>query len=271
MHHPVGYTLRREIADDLIKGHFKPDFLELAPENWIGIGGIWKRKLDQLKERYVMTSHGLSLSIGSPDHLDVKRLKIIKQFLDEYGIEIYSEHLAFSTIDNAHLYESMPIPFTLESLNHISEKVRLAQDILERPLVLENVCYYLLPESDFEEVEYISELQKRTNCGLLLDVSNVYVNATNHGYNIHQFFDDFPFDKVHYIHIGSFDRTAGELIFDSHDRRIEDSTIEDLLDLKNNFPANAPICIERESNFTPIEDLVKEFNTIKGHFSNEQP
>jgi len=265
MSNPLGYTLRREIMDFMLNGEFSPAFVELAPENWIGIGGIWKRKLEQIKEIYPITSHGLSLSIGSPDPLDINRLKTIKCFLDTYNISIYSEHLAFSTINNAHLYESLPIPFTLESLEHITKKILIAQDILERPLVLENVCYYVLPDSEFEEVEYLKELQKRTDCGLLLDISNVYVNAKNHGYNILKYFENYPLEKVHYVHLGSFDSSNTDCIFDSHDRSVDDSTIKNLLSIKDALPINTPICIERESNFESKLELLEEYENIKSY------
>ncbi|MCH2223156.1 MAG: DUF692 domain-containing protein [Crocinitomicaceae bacterium] len=263
MKSPLGYTLRRDIADPLLAGHFAPDFLELAPENWIGLGGIWKRKLDQLNEQFRFTAHGLSLSIGSPEPVNIEGLKVIKQFLDDYNIDIYSEHLAFSSIDNAHMYESMPIPFTIESLNHIAEKVRVAQEVLERSLVLENVCYYILPESDMSELQYIKELQQISKCGLLLDVSNVYVNAKNHGYCSQTFFRDFPFEHVHYVHVGSYDTNQPSVIFDSHDRAIDKNTLYDLLKIKDEIPSNVPICLERESNFEPLDELVNEFKGVR--------
>ncbi|MCT4644507.1 MAG: DUF692 domain-containing protein, partial [Carboxylicivirga sp.] len=155
----IGIGFRRDFADEfLVNKEFQPDFIELAPENWIGMGGYWKKKLDAVAEKYPITCHGLSLSIGSPDDLDMDFLKELKSFLNQYDVKIYSEHLSFAKASNAHLYDLLPIPFREDAVKHIAERIRIVQDYLERPLVIENVSYYTSVAAQMTELEFITQI-----------------------------------------------------------------------------------------------------------------
>ena len=155
----IGLGFRRDVANDIINSEFElPEFIEVAPENWMKMGGYWKKQFDRATEKYPLTCHGLSLSIGSVEELDLNFLKDLKEFLDQYNVKIYSEHLSYSKCKNAHLYDLLPIPFREDAVKHIVTRIKTVQDILERPLVLENVSYYTAVASEIPEAEFISSI-----------------------------------------------------------------------------------------------------------------
>ena len=264
----VGLGFRRDIADETIalskesNPILKPDFVELAPENWIDMGGYWRDKLEQIAANFPISAHGLSLSIGSPDELDIPFLKKIKSFLNEFNIQIYSEHLSYSKCDNAHLYDLLPIPFTEDAVNHVIERIKQVQDILEMHLVIENVSYYTPLAPKISESEFIKEIVTRSGCKMLLDINNVYVNAFNHNYNEHNFIDNLPLNEVAYMHIAGHDKISDDLIIDTHGQPI----IEPVYDLLNwSLPKlpEVPILLERDFNIPNMESLQKEIQQIK--------
>jgi uncharacterized protein (UPF0276 family) len=157
-------------------------FWEVAPENWIGLGGRWGKQFRAMTERHPFVCHGLSLSIGSPAPLDEEFVRRLKDFLDTHGIRAYSEHLSYSS-DDGHLYDLMPIPFTEEAVHHVAERVRRVQDILERRIALENVSYYAAPNQEMCEIDFINAVLSEADCDLLLDVNNIHVNSINHRYS----------------------------------------------------------------------------------------
>ena len=163
------------------------NFMEVAPENWIGVGGRFGQQLRGYTERFRFFCHGLSLSIGSPAPLDTNLLDNIKKFLDEHQVRTYSEHLSYCS-DDGHLYDLLPIPFTEEAVHYVAGRVREVQDRLERRIALENVSYYLTAAQDLSEAEFINAVLSEADCDLLLDVNNIYVNSINHGYDSLDFF-----------------------------------------------------------------------------------
>jgi uncharacterized protein (UPF0276 family) len=183
----AGLGLRRGLMNDLLAapaGHF--DFLEVAPENWIGIGGAHGAALRRLAERYPLSCHGLSLSLGGPSPLDIGFVQEVRGFLDHYNVPLYSEHLSYCS-DDGHLYDLLPLPFTEEAVHHVAARIRQAQDILGRRLAVENVSYYAVPQQDMDEVTFTNAVLREADCELLLDVNNVYVNSINHGFDAHAF------------------------------------------------------------------------------------
>ncbi|MES2837046.1 MAG: DUF692 domain-containing protein [Bacteroidota bacterium] len=260
----VGIGFRRDISDFILslEGKNKPSFVELAPENWMNIGGEWKKTLHQIAEKYPITCHGLSLSIGSPDEPDWEFLKQIKKFIKETPVQLYSEHLSFSKCDNAHLYELLPIPFREDAVKHIVNRINQVQDFLEMQLVIENVSYYTPVAAEMKEEEFISQIVQESNCGLLLDINNVFVNSFNHKYNPKDFIASLPLDNVKYIHMAGHEQVAPDLIIDTHGQPI----VNDVFELYNwtiNYLKPVPVLLERDFNFEDKDQIMSEINQLK--------
>lgn len=259
----TGIGFRKDFAEEFLSGSvLQPDFVELAPENWMNIGGFWKKKLNELAEKYSITSHGLSLSLGSPDELDMDFLKKVKLFLKDYKIEIYSEHLSFSKCDNAHLYDLLPIPFREDAVKHVASKIRQTQDYLGRQIAIENVSYYTPVAAEMDEATFISEIVKEADCQLLLDVNNVYVNAFNHNYNAKEFIEKLPLQRVAYIHMAGHTKIADDLIIDSHGQAIIDPVYE-LFDWTLKHVNPVPVLLERDFNIPELSELQNELASLK--------
>jgi uncharacterized protein len=259
----IGIGFRRDIAQDIIDlKENKPDFIEFAPENWMGMGGLWKKKLLEAAEQYPVACHGLSLSIGSPDELDFNFLKDVKTFLKQLNVSIYSEHLSYSQCDNAHLYDLLPIPFREDAVKHIVSRIKTVQDFLEMPITLENVSYYTPIGAEMSESEFISSIIKESGCQLLLDVNNVYVNAFNHNYNAKEFILSLPLDKVKYIHMAGHEQVAPDLIIDTHGQPIIDPVF-DLFEFAIEHLKPTPVLLERDFNIPEIQELQMEMATLK--------
>jgi uncharacterized protein (UPF0276 family) len=264
MNKHVGLGFRKDISDEIFEipeAHF-PAFFEIAPENWIDLGGYWGKVLSKLSERSKITAHGLSLSIGSPDEINWSFLKQIKGFLDEYNINLYSEHLSYSQSENAHLYDLLPIPFTEDAVKHIVEKIRIVQDYLERPLTLENVSYYTNSTPELSEAEFISAIVQESNCNLLLDVNNVFVNAFNHNYDPKEFIHNLPLNKVSYVHMAGHLQISDDLIIDTHGEDI----IQDVFDLyEMTLPLlnPVPVLLERDFNFPEMSSIIQEISALE--------
>lgn len=259
----VGIGYRKEFAEDFIgSNEINPDFIELAPENWMGIGGYWKKNLKKVSEKYPITSHGLSLSIGSPEPLDMNFLKEVKSFIKEYNIRIYSEHLSYSKCNNAHLYDLLPIPFRYDAVKHIANRIKIVQEFLEMPLAIENVSYYTPVAAEMTELEFINAVLAESGCKLLLDVNNVYVNAFNHSYNAESFIEGLPLDKVSYIHMAGHEKVEPDLIIDTHGEDIIDPVYE-LFDFTIQKMQAVPVLLERDFNIPELKTLQAELDNLK--------
>lgn len=259
----TGLGFRRDIADKILSlsGDDKPAFVEFAPENWIDLGGFWGKKLKEVSEQFSITAHGLSLSIGSPDPLNWDFIKQVKTFLDEHSISIYSEHLSYSQSQNAHLYDLLPIPFREDAVKHIVQRIKEVQDFLERPLVLENVSYYTPVAAEMTEHQFISAIVNESNCNLLLDINNVYVNSFNHNYDAKEFISNLPLDKVAYIHMAGHEQVEEDLIIDTHGQAIIEKVFE-LFEWTLPQIKEVPILLERDFNFPEMEEIKGELNRL---------
>jgi len=263
MNSGVGIGFRRDFAEEFLTSEIlKPDFFELAPENWIHMGGKWKRVLDQVAKDYPLLCHGLSLSIGSPDELDKMFLNDLKAFLDHYDVKIYSEHLSYSKCDNAHLYDLLPIPFREDAVEHIVDRIQKVQDHLGRQIALENVSYYTPLGAEMKEEEFISEIVERSGCGLLLDVNNVYVNAFNHSYDAKSYISSLPLNSVRYIHMAGHMKVSEDCIIDTHGEAIIDPVYE-LFDWTLGQLNEVPVLLERDFNIPELNELQSELDQLK--------
>lgn len=260
----TGIGFRKDFAEDFLNSDFlQPDFVEFAPENWLNMGGYWKRVLDQVSERYPVVCHGLSLSIGSPEDLDWGFLKQIKQFLKERKVLLYSEHLSYSKCENAHLYDLLPIPFRMDAVKHISQRIREVQDFLEMNIAIENVSYYTPVAAQMSEWEFINEIIQRADCHLLLDVNNVFVNAFNHNYSAVDFINQMPLARVSYIHMAGHLQVEEDLIIDTHGEDIIDPVYE-LFDYTTKKMQAVPVLLERDFNIPELAGMQNEMNKLKG-------
>ena len=259
----VGLGFRRDIAKQIIAlDSNRPKFIEFAPENWMQMGGYWKKNLREAAEIYPIMCHGLSLSIGSPEELDFEFLKELKKFFDEFKPEVYSEHLSYSKCDNAHLYDLLPIPFRQDAIDHVSERIRVVQDYLERPLAIENVSYYTPVAAEMDEASFITQVVEQSGCNLLLDVNNVYVNAFNHGYNAKEFIENLPLDKVKYIHMAGHEQVSPDTIIDTHGQPIIDPVFE-LFEWAIGRIKPVPILLERDFNIPQMAELQAEMAKLQ--------
>ncbi|WP_273023825.1 DUF692 domain-containing protein [Rheinheimera sp.] len=258
----AGLGLRREMLDDILTA--KPaiiDFFEVAPENWIPFGGSLQRKFGQLTEQYRFICHGLSLSIGSPDPLDVIFIRQVKQFLKQHNISLYSEHLSYCS-GKGHLYDLMPIPFTQEAVHYVAKRIRQVQDILEQPLILENVSYYAAPGQQMSELEFTLAVLQEADCQLLLDVNNIYVNSVNHGYSAEQFLQAMPSSRIAYYHIAGHFKEADDLLIDTHGAAVADPVWQ-LLQMAYQQHGVKPTLLERDFNIPQLNVLCEELRQIK--------
>jgi len=258
----AGIGLRRGLLPDLLAapdGDF--DFLEVAPENWIGVGGKFGKALAELAERTPLVCHGLSLSLGGPDPLDETLLHRIRRFLDQHRVPIYSEHLSYCS-DDGQLYDLMPIPFTEAAVAHVSARIRQAQDLLGRRIAVENVSYYAAPHQAMAEIDFINAVLAAADCELLLDVNNIHVNSVNHGYDALAFLQALPPSRVRYIHVAGHYNEAEDLIVDTHGAAVIDPVWE-LLGAAYRHCGLKPTLLERDFNFPPYAELVAELDRIR--------
>ncbi len=258
----VGLGFRKEISGEILSLENKEiAFLELAPENWMGVGGRNKRLLLRALDKYPITSHGLSLSIGSPEPLDWQFMKELKVFLSECSIKLYSEHLSYCKSGNAHLYDLLPLPFTEEALVHVISRIKQIQDFLEMPIAIENISYYCQVVPEIGEAEFLSRIVKESGCQLLLDVNNVYVNAFNHQYDPYVFLQSIPLDKVSYIHIAGHEKVSDDLIIDTHGKPIIDPVFE-LFEWTVKRIQPVPVLLERDQNLDDFPEILTEITAL---------
>lgn len=261
----TGLGLRRSFMAELdrVPASALPDFFEIAPENWIGLGGRYARDLRALTERFPFVCHGLSLSIGGPAALDVAFLKRVRSFLDTHQIRAYSEHLSY-TGDAGHLYDLLPIPMTEAAVDHVAARVRQAQDILGRRLILENVSTYAAPGAEMAEADFVREVLLRADCDLLLDVNNIYVNSINHGFDAQAYLRALPTERIRYAHIAGHFVEAPDLRIDTHGDDVCDD-VWGLLQVAYDHCGVFPTLLERDFNIPPLDALLAEMQIIRRH------
>jgi uncharacterized protein (UPF0276 family) len=237
------------------------DFYEVAPENWMRVGGRLGKQFRALTEAHVFCAHGLSLSLGSPAPLDEDFLLELKRFLDTHQIRAYSEHLSYCS-DEGHLYDLMPIPFQEDAVTHVASRIRRTQDILERPIAIENISYYAAPGQAMPELDFLLAVLNEADCHLLLDVNNVYVNAINHGYDAEAFIQALPAKRITGLHVAGHYVEAEDFLIDTHGAPIIDPVWR-LLDLTYSRFGVLPTLLERDFNIPPLPELLSEIDEIR--------
>lgn len=262
--HGAGLGLRRGLVSELKETDGPPpDFIEVTPENWLGLGGRFARDLRHFTERYPTVCHGLSLSIGSQDPLDTAFIDELGRFLDDHRVRIYSEHLSYCS-DGGHLYDLLPIPFTEEAVEHVSGRIREVQQRLGRRIAMENISYYAHPTGTLSEPEFLTAVLETADCDLLLDVNNVYVNSVNHGYDPRAFLAALPPERIAYLHMAGHLQEAPDLIIDTHGAPVIDPVWE-LYAATCQLFGSLPTLLERDFNLPPLDALLTELETIRSY------
>ncbi|MBE0418503.1 MULTISPECIES: DUF692 domain-containing protein [Pseudoalteromonas] len=257
----VGLGLRREMLDELLMHVPKQvDFMEVAPENWLKLGGRFKKQFKALTSANSFACHGLSLSIGSTAPIDIEFVKSLKKFFDEHDVKIYSEHLSYCS-GTGHMYDLMPIPFTLEAIAHVVPRIKQVQDILGRQIAIENVSYYAAPGQQMSELAFTNAILEQADCKLLLDVNNIYVNSVNHGYDAEAFLTGLPTQRIAYGHVAGHYNEADDLIVDTHGADVIDPVWQ-LLDKAYQTHGVFSTLLERDFNIPTINVLTKELDII---------
>lgn len=224
----VGVGFKAEHFDSIIQAPAELGFFEIHAENYMGAGGPPHRRLEAIRERYPVSLHGVGLSIGSPGPLDMAHLARLTKVARRYQPAIVSEHLAWSTHDGAFFNDLLPLPYTGETLARVSEHIDIAQNALGRTILLENPSTYVaFGETTMSETEFLTEIARRTGCGLLLDLNNVFISAANHGFDPYRYVADFPLRAVSEIHLAGYaddsDDVGLPLMIDAHDSPVREA------------------------------------------------
>lgn len=261
--HGAGLGLRRELLPALrSEMPDSIDFFELAPENWMEMGGTWRKDLRRISEQRPIVAHGLSLSLGGPAPLDEDFLLREKRFLDEYQIELFTEHLSWCS-DRGQLYDLLPIPASYDAVKHVAQRIRRTQEILERRIAIENPSYYVAPPgAEMSEADFTRAVLEEADCDLHLDVNNVYVNSMNFGFDAWDFIRQMPAERVVYIHVAGHYIEPDGLIIDTHGADVIDPVWE-LLGRTYAHLGTPPTLLERDFNLPPLAQLLEEVDEIR--------
>ena len=258
----AGLGLRRKLLDPLMANPPDDvDFMEIAPENWIHVGGNLGKKLRFFTERYPFVLHGLSLSIGAPSPLDEQLVRDVRDFMAEHDIRMYSEHLSYCG-DGGQLYDLMPMPFTEEAAKYVAGRVRRVQDILGQRMALENVSYYAPIDTTMSEREFLLAVLEEADCDLMLDINNIVVNSINHRYDASEFLQAMPADRIRYFHLAGHFVEDEDLRIDTHGTPVDEQAWS-LLEEAYGLFGPVPTLLERDFNFPPIEELLDELRRIR--------
>ena len=254
--HPVmglaGTSLKHEHLTAILAEEKQAGFFEVHAENYMGAGGPPHHALTRIRRDYPISLHGVCMSIGGPHPLDQAHLGRFKTLIDRYEPALVSEHLAWSTHGTTYFNDLLPLPYATATLALVADHIDEVQEAIGRPMLLENPSTYVVfPESTMSETEFIRELVRRTGCGLLLDVNNVFVSATNHGYSALAYLADFPMDHVGEIHLAGHAEQADDegdlLLIDSHDHPVADAVWR-LFDVVIGRAGPIPTLVEWDGN-----------------------
>jgi len=238
------------------------DWFEIISENYMGVGGMPMQNLMRVREQYPVSMHGVSLSIGAPEPLDIQYLKDLKELVNRLEPAVVSDHLCWTGVHGINLHDLLPLPLTEETLAHVAERVMQVQDFLGRRIAVENASAYVTFTSDtITAWDFLSELCSTADCGLLLDVNNVYVSAFNHGFDTADYLAGIPKDRISQIHLAGHDN-RGDHIIDTHDAPVVDP-VWDLYRDTIRRVGSVPTMIERDDNIPPFAELVDELQQAR--------
>jgi len=267
----VGLGLKRELIPQIQSLYQNPlisniNFVEIAPENWIDVGGKSAADLSWFVERFPIVCHGLCLSLGGPDPLNEAFLKQVKTFLTAHHIPLYTEHLSYcSDIQHGklgYLYDLLPIPFTEEAVKYVGKRILQTQDIIGQRIAIENASFYVAaPISTMDELTFIKAVLEEADCWLHLDINNFYVNSINFGFDAHAFLRGIPGERIVYSHVAGHLQVQPNLLVDTHGENIIDP-VWALLDEAYQLFGNFPTLLERDINIPALPELIHEIDKI---------
>lgn len=257
-----GLGLRPEYYEDILSQKPDLDWFEILTENYLIPGGKPLYYLDKIREHYPVVMHGVSLSLGSTDPLDMDYLKDLKALATRIEPAWISDHLCWTGVQGVNVHDLLPIPYTAAAINHIVSRIQHIQDFLGRPILIENVSSYLsYKQSEMTEWAFLLEIIKQAGCYLLLDVNNVYVSSVNHQFNPLEFIDAMPNDRVAQIHLAGHSN-HGNYIVDTHDAPVI-QPVWDLYSATIKKLGKVSTMIERDDNMPPFAELLAEMNQAK--------
>ena len=237
------------------------DFMELAPENWIGAGGRLADTLEKIAAKTTLVSHGLLGNFGGHDEIDFGFLDQTAEFMQRYNVRLYGDHMTYCA-DEGQLYELLPVPYTPESAQHMADRIKRIQDHLGQRVTAENASYYLNPLQTIPEEAFINQVLDEADCLLLLDVNNVFVNSRNHDYDPRAFLRNLPGDRIAYAHIAGHLNTEDDVIIDTHGEDVVDP-VWSLLDFAYEWFGVFPTLLERDENIPELDVVLGEVEQIR--------
>lgn len=257
-----GIGLRSEHFDEVLETHPKIDFLEIISENFTDSHGYLRNLLEKLRQDYPFACHGVSLSIGSTSELDQNFLKQLKYFSDFLQPWVVSDHLCWTGAHARSWFDLLPLPFTKESVENTVSRIQKAQEVLARPLAMENISTYLnFSKNEMSEHEFIRQVVQQSGCQLLLDVNNIYVNSINHGFDAYRYIRNIPAEAVVQYHLAGHEN-RGDFLFDTHDQPI-DGRVWRLFEYALEVIGPRPTLIERDAKLPTLNELVAEADHAK--------
>lgn len=257
-----GLGLRPEHYEDALNSRARIDWFEILSDNYLIPGGRPLHYLDRIRDRYPVVMHGVSLSIGSSDPLNMDYLRDLKALAARAEPAWISDHLCWTGVDGINLHDLMPLPYTGEALRHVANRVRQVQDYLGRRILLENVSSYVsYRQSEMQEWEFLSHLAQEADCELLLDVNNIYVSSVNHGFDAQEFLRGVPAERVRQMHLAGH-QAQGDLLIDTHDQPVPEPVWTLFQEATRLFP-NVSTMIERDGNIPSLSELENELDRAR--------
>lgn len=259
----AGIGLRAEHYVDIINTHPNIAWLEVHSENYFGIGGKPHHYLDLIRQNYPLSFHGVGLSLGSTDKLNLHHLNNLKNIVNRYAPNLISEHLCWTSVEEKHFNDLLPLPYTEESLIHIIDRINQVQDYLKRQILIENITAYLeFNHSTIPEYEYINNIADKTGCGILLDINNLYINSINLDWSAPQYLINLSKQHVKEIHLAGFTENQYEnsvILIDSHSSTINHKVWE-LYTFALKYFGRIPTLIEWDKDLPSLDILINEAN-----------